>query len=69
MSKSKKRFIYWNRWRKINSNNGFYKILVLIGLANSPSFEFYRNCMIGLEKYREAAKWSYSFYDEIKPRD
>ena len=29
----------WNVWRKKNLNNKFYKILVLFGIAISPTFE------------------------------
>lgn len=28
----------WNIWRKNSLNNRFYKLLVLFGLANSPTF-------------------------------
>jgi hypothetical protein len=33
-------FKKWNRWRKVNVNGKFFKFLVLIKLANSPSFLF-----------------------------
>ena len=29
----------WNDWRKRNTNNKFYKIMVLLCLAHSPTFE------------------------------
>ena len=35
------RFKHWNSWRKNCLNSGFYKLLVLLGLANSPTFEMY----------------------------
>jgi hypothetical protein len=28
----------WNTWRKRSLNNPFYKLLVLLNLANSPTF-------------------------------
>lgn len=28
----------WNIWRRSSLNNRFYKFLVLLGLANSPTF-------------------------------
>ncbi|RGD73827.1 hypothetical protein DW687_08610 [Anaerofustis stercorihominis] len=36
-----KHFKLWNQWRKVNLNSKFYKFMVLIRLANSPSFEIY----------------------------
>lgn len=32
-------FKHWNRWRKLNLNGPVYQILVLLGLAVSPTFE------------------------------
>ena len=29
----------WNRWRKRNINSHFYKLLVLLKLVKSPTFE------------------------------
>ena len=34
-----KRYKKWKDWQKHNINSRFYKLLVLIGLAHSPSFE------------------------------
>lgn len=33
-----KRFKRWNKWRKHCLNSSFYKFLVLIGIAISPTF-------------------------------
>ena len=33
-----KRIKSWNRWRKRCSNAPFYKLMVLIGKAHSPTF-------------------------------
>lgn len=33
----------WNEWRKRNLNGKFYKFLVLLKLANSPTFEAYKS--------------------------
>ena len=30
----------WNKWRKFNANSWFHKLLVLLGLRNSPTFKF-----------------------------
>lgn len=35
-------FKEWNEWRKRNMNGRFYKFLVLIKLAKSPTFEQHR---------------------------
>lgn len=43
MGKAIKYFKEWNDWRKRNMNGRFYKFLVLIKLAKSPTFEAYRN--------------------------
>ena len=32
-------FQRWNKWRKRNLNGKLHHILVLIGLANSPTFD------------------------------
>lgn len=32
-------FKEWNKWRKRNTNGKFYKFLVLIKIAKSPTFE------------------------------
>ena len=34
-----KRYKKWKNWKKNNKNGRFYQLLVLIGLANSPSFD------------------------------
>lgn len=31
----------WNQWRKCNTNSKVYKILVLLGIAISPSFVYW----------------------------
>jgi Mn2+/Fe2+ NRAMP family transporter len=31
----------WNQWRKRNTNSKFYKLLVLLGIAISPSFVYW----------------------------
>lgn len=36
-----KRFKLWLDWNKRCLNHPFYKFLVLIGLAKSPTFELY----------------------------
>lgn len=33
------RFKLWNEWRKRSLNGPVYKLLVLLGLAHSPTFE------------------------------
>lgn len=35
----KRHFRRWNAWRKRNANCKFHQILVLLKLANSPTFE------------------------------
>lgn len=37
----KNRYKIWKVWVKNCGNSWCHKILVLLGLANSPSFEFY----------------------------
>ena len=32
-------FKTWNRWRKLNLNNPIHKILVLLGVVRSPTYE------------------------------
>lgn len=34
-----KRFIIWNYWRKNNLNTKFHKLLVLVNLFSSPTFD------------------------------
>jgi hypothetical protein len=36
-----KYFKQWNKWRKLSLDSKFFKFLVLIKLANSPTFEIY----------------------------
>lgn len=43
MGKAIKYFKEWNDWRKRNMNGKFYKFLVLIRIAKSPTFEIIRN--------------------------
>lgn len=38
--KFKRHYQRWKRWEKDCLNNKPYKIMVLLGLRNSPSFEF-----------------------------
>ena len=43
----------WNYWRKRNINNKFYKIMVLLRLAHSPTFEMekrYKKWINGFKK-------------------
>ena len=40
-----KRFILWQSWAKHCLNGWFYKLLVLLGLAHSPTFEIYFHTM------------------------
>lgn len=47
----------WNEWRKKNLNGKFYKFLVLIKLANSPTFESYKRAL----RYKNF--WSEVFYN------
>lgn len=35
----KKRYQFWKRWASRNLNGPVYKLLVLIGLVKSPTFE------------------------------
>lgn len=37
----KNRFRRWNAWRKLTLNSRTHKICVLLGLAHSPTFEFF----------------------------
>lgn len=37
----KRHFRRWNAWRKRNVNCKFHQILVLLKLANSPTFEMF----------------------------
>lgn len=39
----------WNRWRKRNLNNKFYKFLVLLGIAKSPTFMIEYGYTLGKE--------------------
>ena len=39
MSKLILHYQQWNRWRKNNLNSKFYKLLVLLKLRRSPTFE------------------------------
>lgn len=41
------RFKIWNVWRKHNRNNTVIKILVLLNIIHSPTFEiFERDCEV-----------------------
>lgn len=40
----------WNMWRKNNLNGSIHKILVLLGLRTSPTFDFFRSFDV-LSKY------------------
>lgn len=31
----------WNQWQKRNMNSSYYKLLVLLGIVHSPTFEMY----------------------------
>lgn len=42
MKKLIRYFKEWNEWRKRNMNGKFYKFLVLIKIAKSPTFESHR---------------------------
>ena len=35
-------FMMWRDWSKMNRNSVFYKFCVLIGIANSPTFEIHK---------------------------
>ena len=35
------RFELWKEWNKMSLNRPFYKFLVLIGLAKSPTFDMH----------------------------
>ena len=37
------RFKLWKDWRKCSLNSKWFQILVLFGLAHSPTFEFFKN--------------------------
>lgn len=39
MTKFLQRFRVWNEWRKSNCNHPLHKLLVLLGLRLSPTFE------------------------------
>lgn len=47
----------WNKWRKSNTNGRFYKFLVLIKIAKSPTFEMIK----GDEIYGKM--WRAAFFD------
>ena len=55
-------FRRWNAWRKFNCNSKVHQILVLLKLANSPTFEMFllgeecpnpRDMFYGLEMFNE----------------
>lgn len=54
------RFELWKDWSKHCLNHPFYKFLVLIGLAHSPSFEMHRSVKEKLEQF----SYEYSVRDE-----
>ena len=35
----RKRLKLWNKWRKRNSNGLIFKLLVLVGIVHSPTFD------------------------------
>lgn len=39
------RFKLWNEWQKRNLNSDVYKLLVLLGICVSPTFELH--CLTG----------------------
>ena len=53
----------WNSWRKRSLNGKFYKLLVLFGLANSPTFAAHKvlgaSCIPQEFKYKEIREVEY----------
>ena len=41
------RYELWKEWQKNCRNPWLHKILVLLGLAKSPTFEYYRRFRLG----------------------
>ena len=41
MCKFKRHIKRWNYWRKSNTNNKIHKLLVLLGIIKSPTFEVF----------------------------
>ena len=41
MKKLKKHLKKWNGWRKHSLNSKFHKLLVLLGIIKSPTFDLY----------------------------
>lgn len=48
MTKFLQRFRIWNEWRKSNCNHPLHKLLVLLGLRHSPTF----NLFFYIKKYK-----------------
>ena len=55
------RFQLWKDWNKHCTNHLVYKILVLIGLVRSPSFEMHRDVN---EKLSQFTTYTYSVHDD-----
>lgn len=55
------RFELWKDWYKHSLNHPFYKFLVLIGVAYSPTFEMHRWTK---EKFDQHPDWTYHMLDE-----
>lgn len=53
----------WNAWRKHNINSKFYKICVLLKIANSPTFNMYEFIEETAQKYNAV---SYSYKDDYE---
>jgi hypothetical protein len=56
------RFELWKDWYKHCTNRRIYKILVLIGLANSPSFNMYEQMLNVYSQY--CPDYNFSVRDE-----
>jgi hypothetical protein len=59
-----KRYALWKDWCKHCTNSRFYKLLVLIGLAHSPTFEMHYEVMEKIESLSSEFKYyKYSVQD------
>lgn len=56
MNKFKSRYERWNKWRKRNLNGSIYKVLVLIGLQRSPTFELMPVIEAATKSFNEGVK-------------
>ena len=46
-------FKLWNQWRKHNTNSKVYKLLILLGIVNSPSFVYWDEWQKAEKRFRD----------------